>query len=118
MQINDERLVSLLKDKDRIVKQIRKDNGKIEKIQEGMNKLGLELNPIKEEIIELTQKAIDEVELGEWEYLAEVKLEKGKAMLVVKNAIEDADQIREEFLEKFKASKEIEAEDGSASSSD
>ncbi len=88
-EIKNKKLVKVLEKRGELLKKILLINGDIEKLDKSRNSLALKMEDLKAKTKVIVDDMGIEKGLPEFEYIAKVYLEKGKAYYDVENMVED-----------------------------
>lgn len=110
--IKSKKLVKILEDRGEVLKEAKKVTKEVEKLQKEQQKLGYKMNRLKdktEPIMEKEKESMDN--MAEFDYVARIFIEDGKAYAEVKNQLEDYKEMLREKNDKCDNSKQEGAED-------
>jgi len=107
--LRDKELTKVLEARNVLLKKSKEFVTKREEIDKELMKIGYKLNPLKEKTLEITKDNEETIKQGspleEFEYIAEIGLERGVPTILVKDQIEDY----RELLRDKKDNKKVDA---------
>lgn len=97
VEIKDEKLIKILEKRGELLKDILAQNELKDSIEKEMTKLGYKMNDLKEKTKIIVDKLEIDKTLKEFEFVAKVYMEEGKAYYEVQNQVEEyKNALREE----------------------
>jgi predicted RNase H-like nuclease (RuvC/YqgF family) len=94
IEIKDSKLVKVLEERGLVLTKARELQKQVEKLQKDQQKLGYKMNRLKDKTTPFIEKHTPE--LKEFDYVARVFIEKGKAYMEIKNQVEDYKELLRE----------------------